>query len=387
MSAHVDGEWRSRAPTQAVFSMLQAGGQRAFFVGGCVRNALMGLAVTDVDIATDAPPARVIELAEAADLRAVPTGLEHGTITVVADGIGHEVTTFRRDAEAFGRHARVIFGTDMAEDAARRDFTMNALYADSQGRVLDPLGGLDDVLARRVRFVGDPRRRITEDYLRVLRFFRFLAQYGDPALGPDPEALAACAGAIEGLAGLSAERITAELRKLLSAREPARAVAVMGQSGVLAAILPGAHPGALAVLEHLEATEPCGWICRLAALGGQTGGLRLTRSEMAALERVLRFAASDATAAELGYRLGSDEGRGTFLLRAAQVSGPFLPPLPEGWRAAIERGANATFPLRAADLPGLVGAELGQALKRAEAIWIAADFRTDRAALIAAALA
>jgi poly(A) polymerase len=386
MSVQVAGDWLSRPATQAVLAALAGGGHRALFVGGCVRNALMGLPVSDVDIATDAPPERVIALAEEAGLRAVPTGAEHGTITVVSGGLGHEVTTFRRDVEAFGRRARVAFGTDIAEDAARRDFTMNALYADSTGHVVDPLGGLPDLLARRVRFVGDAERRITEDYLRILRFFRFLAQYGDPGHGPDAEALAACAGGIGGLEGLSAERITSELRKLLAAREPAQAVAAMAQTGVLGAIMAGAQPGALAVLEHLEAGEPCGWVCRLAALGGDTGALRLSRAEAGELERLRAFAATQATAGELGYRLGAQLGRAAVLLRAAQVSGPFMDPLPDGWRAQIERGAKAIFPLRAADLPGLEGAKLGQALKRAEAFWIASDFRAHGAELIAAAV-
>ena len=381
----ISGDWLTRAPTQAVLAALEGGGHRALVVGGCVRNALLGLPVSDVDIATDALPERVIALVEAAGLRAVPTGVEHGTVTVVAGGIGHEVTSFRRDVETFGRHARVLFGGTLAEDAARRDFTMNALYADARGLVVDPLGGMADLRARHLRFVGAPAQRIAEDYLRILRFFRFLAQYGDPALGPDADALAACAAGIDGLATLSAERITAELRKLLSALDPAPAVAAMAQTGVLGAVLPGAVAAPLAVLVHLEAGVPTGFPARLAALGGATGALRLTRVEERALHQIAQAAQSGMGAGELGYRLGAGPGRAAWLLRAVQVPAPVTQPLPQGWEQALERGAKARLPLRAADLPDLSGAALGAALKRAEAHWIASDFTADRARLQAVA--
>ena len=183
----VRGEWISCASTQEVLAMLEGGGHLAYVVGGCVRNALMGVPVSDVDIATDARPERVMALAEAAGLKPVPTGIDHGTVTVVAEGIGHEVTTFRADVETDGRRAVVRYSDDISEDAARRDFTMNALYADARGDVLDPLGGLPDLEARRVRFIRDAGERIREDYLRILRFFRFNAWYGDPEQGVDPE--------------------------------------------------------------------------------------------------------------------------------------------------------------------------------------------------------
>jgi len=377
----ITGDWLTRAPTQAVLAALEAGGHRALVVGGCVRNALLDLPVSDVDIATDALPERVIALVDAAGLRAVPTGVDHGTVTVVAGGIGHEVTSFRRDVETFGRHARVLFGGTLAEDAARRDFTMNALYADARGLVLDPLGGMADLRARRLRFVGEASRRIAEDYLRILRFFRFLAQYGDPALGPDAEALAACAAGIDGLATLSAERITAEMRKLLSAPDPAPAVAAMAQTGVLGALMPGAAAGPLALLVHLEGGRPTGFPARLAALGGAAAPLRLTRMEERALQQISDAAQSGVSAGEVGYRLGADAGRAAWLLRAVLVPAPVTQPLPQGWERTLRKGASARFPLRAADLPELSGAALGAALKRAEANWIASDFTADAASL------
>lgn len=372
----VSGPWLSGAPTQAVLGMLAAGGHRALVVGGCVRNALIGEPVADVDIATDALPERVVALAEGAGLRAVPTGFAHGTVTVVAEGRGHEVTTFRRDAESFGRHARVAFDAGLEQDAARRDFTMNALYAQADGTVIDPMGGLPDALARRVRFVGNADERISEDYLRILRFFRFLACYGNPALGPDPAALAACARGVPGLAQVSAERVGHEMRKLLAAPAPGPAVAAMASAGVLAAVLPGADAAALARLLALE-PRPGGWLRRLAALGGAdpAAALRLSRAEARDLDRLRGVA--DQPPAELGYRLGA-LGADAVLVRAARrAEEP-----PPGWAADAACGAAAVFPLRPADLmPALSGPALGRALARAEAHWIAAGFSPDAAAL------
>lgn len=373
----VSGPWLDNPGTQAVLGMLAAGGQRALVVGGCVRNALMGEPVADVDIATDAAPERVVALAEGAGLRAVPTGIAHGTVTVVAQGQGHEVTTFRRDVEAFGRHARVEFGAALHDDAARRDFTMNALYAEADGTVIDPLGGLPDALARRVRFVGKAEDRIAEDYLRILRFFRFLARYGDPDLPPDAQALAACAAGVGGLARVSAERIGHELRKLLDAPAPGPAVVAMAGAGVLAAVLPGADPAALARLLALEPT-PGRWPRRLAALGapGVAEALRLSRAEARDQERLA--AVTGEGPGELGWRLGAALGTDAVLVRAART-GAALPP---GWAAAIDRGARAVFPLKPADLmPALSGSVLGRALAQAERAWIAADFVPDAATL------
>ncbi|MBL9056165.1 MAG: CCA tRNA nucleotidyltransferase, partial [Rhodobacteraceae bacterium] len=165
----VSGDWLQAEPTQALCAALEAAGFQALFVGGCVRNTLLGVEVGDIDIASDATPETVSDIAVRAGFRVVPTGIEHGTVTVIAGGIAHEVTTFRRDVETDGRRATVAFSSDVAEDAARRDFTMNALYARADGSVIDPLGGLPDLLARHVRFVGEPEARIREDYLRILR--------------------------------------------------------------------------------------------------------------------------------------------------------------------------------------------------------------------------
>src|SRR5690606_10002862 len=211
------------------------GGEEARIAGGAVRNALFGEPVADVDIATTTPPQETVRRAEAAGFKAVPTGFEHGTVTVVAEGRPFEVTTLRADVETDGRRARVVFGRDWQADAERRDFTINALYAEADGTVVDLVGGLADIAARRLRFIGDAEARIREDYLRILRFFRFFAWYGEGR--PDAEGLKACARLKGGLSGLSAERVWAETKKLLSAPDPSRALLWMRQTGVLAASL------------------------------------------------------------------------------------------------------------------------------------------------------
>lgn len=376
----VSGPWLDSAGTQAVLGMLTGAGYHALVVGGCVRNALLGVPVADVDIATDALPETVSALAEKAGLRAVPTGIAHGTVTVVAFGEGHEVTSFRHDEETFGRHARVSFGASLHQDAARRDFTMNALYAQADGTLVDPLGGLADLTARRLRFVGDPQARIAEDYLRILRFFRFHAQYGDPAQGLDPEALAACAEHSAMLETLSRERVTAELKKLLSAADPAPAIAAMAQAGVLVHVLPGAQPRALPVLIHLEDGKPGGWVRRLAVLTDRTDTLRLSKAETRDFGKLRDAFSSLDSPAALGWTLGQRLGTDAVLGRAALLE---TPPAP-GWKAEILRGAGAGFPLKPADLmPMLQGADLGRALGRAQAHWLQHDLKPGRAALLA----
>lgn len=376
------GAWIEAAHVQRVLAMLAAGGHLAFLVGGCVRNAALGTAVSDIDIATDARPEQVVALAEAAGLRAVPTGIEHGTVTVIADHEPHEITTFRRDIETFGRHATVAFSTRIEEDAARRDFTMNALYARADGTVLDPLGeGLADLAARRLRFVGDPGQRIREDYLRILRFFRFTAWYGAPEEGFDAEGLAACAMLAEGIERLSRERVGHEMRKLLGAPDPAPAVAAMATTGILPHVLPGADPAALAPLVHLEAGLPADPIRRLAVLGGTDPAerLRLSKPEARRLERLREGALSGAGPAVLGYRLGARDGLDAVLIQAALTG---MPPA-ETSRNRVEFGAAQRFPVQAADLmPALQGAALGARLKELETRWIASGFALDRAALL-----
>ncbi|MEO0762949.1 MAG: CCA tRNA nucleotidyltransferase, partial [Pseudomonadota bacterium] len=240
---------------------------RALAVGGAVRDGLMGRDVGDIDLATPLRPEAVVAALEAAGLKAIPTGIDHGTVTAVAEGAAFEITTFRADVETDGRRAVVRFAEDLAADAGRRDFTINALYATADGRVIDPLGGLPDLDARRLRFIGDPAERIREDYLRILRFFRFTAWLDTD--GIDAEGLAAAAAHAEGIERLARERVGHEMRRLLAAPDPAPAVAAMAACGVLMRCLPGAEPAGLAPLVHLEAAagRAPDWRLRLAALG------------------------------------------------------------------------------------------------------------------------
>ena len=378
----IAGDWIANADTQRLLQVMDGAGHRALFVGGCVRNAVLGIAVNDIDIATTALPKTVTNLAKNAGFRVIPTGIAHGTVTVTTESISHEVTTFRRDIETDGRHATVAFSTSIHQDAARRDFTMNALYADAAGYVIDPLGGLPDVLSRRVRFVGDPSTRIREDYLRILRFFRFYAVYGEPNLGIDAEGLAACAANADRISGLSPSRIGGEMRKLLAAADPTLSVSSMAQAGVLARILPGADPAGLGPLVHFEAGLPPRWQRRLAVIGGQNivKNLCLTRGETVSVGHVRDEIGSGLTAAALGWRLGCVNAQDVILCRAALLQIPLLP----DWQQQIDRGARAIMPVMAADLmPGLTGPALGRKLRQIEQRWLESDLTLSHAQLLA----
>jgi len=385
-------EWLCRPETQAVFRALAAAGYPAMAVGGVVRNALMGLPVTDIDIATPAPPDRVAAAARAAGLDCVPTGIDHGTVTVVANRMPFEVTTLRRDVATDGRRATVAFTDDWAEDAARRDFTINALYCASDGRILDPLGGYPDIRARRVRFIGDPDRRIAEDYLRILRYFRFFATFA--AGDPDGSAIAACIRARRGLERLSAERVRAELLKLLVAPRAVAAVDAMTGAGLLARVLHLApRPGLFQRLCAAEAAMgvPPDAILRLSALAvaveedaaALTERLRLSNAESRAL-MVLDARTSHALAAgddraarRLLAALGPVEWRPRVL--AAMASG-LAPDRAGRWLSMSAALPVPDFPLRGADLldQGLTsGPAVGALLAELRQWWIEADFPSE----------
>lgn len=250
--------WLSDPGLQRLLAILAQGGEEARIAGGAVRDALLDEPVTDIDIATTTPPAETQRRAEAAGFKAVPTGFRHGTVTVVVAGRPFEVTTLRADVETDGRHAKVVFGRDWKADAERRDFTINALYAEAGGRVVDLVGGLPDLEARRLRFIGDAEQRIREDYLRILRFFRFFAWYGSGR--PDADGLKACARHKEGVELLSAERVWSELKKLLSAPDPSRALLWMRQSGVLSRVVPESEKwGIDAVHGLVDAGQELAW--------------------------------------------------------------------------------------------------------------------------------
>ncbi|MEO0918597.1 MAG: CCA tRNA nucleotidyltransferase, partial [Pseudomonadota bacterium] len=334
----ITADWITQDASQKVCRLLADAGHQAWFVGGCVRNALLGEPVADLDLSTNALPVEVAALAEKAKLKVIPTGIDHGTVTVLVDHIPFEITTFRRDVATDGRRATVAFADNMKDDARRRDFTMNALYAGPDGLVADPLGGLADLLARRVRFIEDADQRIKEDYLRILRFFRFHAWYGHN--GPDADGLAACAANIDGLRQLSVERVTSEMLKLLAAPNPAPAMASMAETGAHVQILPGADATTLAVLVHVE--EQAGLspdpMRRLAILGGAPEtDLRLSKEQGRYLEQVR----AEISPAEAAYRFGVDIGMDRLAINAASLGHEIA----DEDAQSVRKAAAQTFPL------------------------------------------
>jgi poly(A) polymerase len=393
-----DAPWLKSGPSARVLELLNADGEEARVVGGAVRNALLGRPIGDVDIATTALPEEVIRRAKAAGIKSVPTGIEHGTVTLVVDATPFEVTTLREDTETFGRKAKVAFGRDWVRDAERRDFTMNGLSVDAQGNVHDYVGGLEDIAARHVRFIGEPAQRIAEDYLRILRFFRIHAAYGSGS--PDRSSYLACISGQAGLASLSAERIRVEVLKLMVADGAVDAVNAMVDGGLLLPIFGGiAYTGPFAVLISIEhalglAPDPARRLGALAVAVTEdarrvAARLRLTNAETKALDsmghRWWRLAGMDeARAKRRLYRLGEGRYRDRLILAWARsgessetASWQGLASLPARWTAP-------KFPLRAADFlaRGLAqGPELGRALALAEDAWLAADFPLEQSSL------
>lgn len=353
-------------------------------VGGAVRDALAGRPVADIDLATPWPPEQVIAALQAAGLKAAPTGLAHGTVTAISAHRGFEVTTLRRDVATDGRHAEVAFDAGWREDAARRDFTINALSLTPEGEVFDYFGGIADLAAGAVRFVGPASQRIAEDYLRILRFFRFFARYGGGV--PDPEALAAIAAGRAGLAQLSVERVWSELKRLLAAPAPGRAVALMDQTRVLDAVLPeGSTPERLATL--LAAGAPADPVLRLAALAaGEPAALaarlKLSGAEAATLV-ALRGPVPPADASEDALRRALAETPGQVLAGRAWLAGR-----PAAFATRLAAMEQPVFPLRGRDLraAGMApGPELGQRLDAARRWWLAGGCHADAAACLAEA--
>ena len=407
----VSGEtWFSDPALTRVLALLNSDGGEARVAGGAVRNSLMGLPVADVDIATTLRPEIVVQRAKAAGIKAVPTGIEHGTVTLVIDGAPFEVTTLRRDVATDGRRAEVAFGTDWQMDAERRDLTINALYATQDGTVVDLVNGLPDIESRVVRFIGDAATRIAEDHLRILRFFRFFALYGSGR--PDAEGLKACARARETLGKLSAERVWSEMKKLLGAPDPGRALLWMRQAGVLTEILPETEKwGIDAIPGLIEAEKAFGWkpdaLLRLAAmvpadrdrLKGLAERLRLSKAEAATLDY---WASAQEIAPKLAetafdrllYRNGP-QGlvmRLKLALAAARARGPGDPTalafagLCQRLLARAGKWQKPSFPLTGADVLAVgipAGPRVGAALSAIEDAWVAGNFHESRAKLLA----
>ena len=390
--------WLKEKPLAQLLAVLDRDGEEARVVGGAVRNALLGLPHGDVDIATTALPAEVTRRAEAAGFKAVPTGVEHGTVTVVIEGRPFEVTTLREDVETFGRHATVKFGRDWTRDAARRDFTMNGLSLSAHGEVHDTVGGLADLRARRVRFIGDAATRIAEDYLRILRFFRFHAYYGEGH--PDAEGLHAAIVARDGLEQLSRERVRMELMKLTLAPHAVPVLAVMAETGLLGQVTGGVpYLASFSNMAKVEAAigatpDPARRLGALAVWIAEDAErlwqrLRLSNAEHARLVALdgwwrVSPAMSETTARELIYAIGGEYFTESVLVAWARSDASAhdetwreLATLPQRWTAPV-------FPIKAADFIARgveKGPSLGAALARAERAWVAGGFPMERKAL------
>lgn len=381
--ARIHEDWLGAPGVRAAFDLIEGAGFKAYFVGGCVRNALLGRQAADIDICTDALPDDVLRLAQGRGIKTLEIGKSHGTVTLKLPGGPYEVTTFRRDVETDGRRASVEFGGGIEGDSLRRDFTINALYADRDGEVLDPQGGIRDLEAGRVRFIGRAEDRIREDFLRIPRLFRMHAWYGDPEAGLDREALDACSRLAGNVKLLSRERITHETLKLLGADNPAFSLEAMQKAGVLPLVVPGADVEAarrLVSAERRMGLKP-DRIRRLAAAGfaGDTGVLRLKSRERKEIEILWSFAKKACGPAELGYHLGERQAASALALKSA-IDGHDPP---ADWRGEVRRGAQAQFPVKASDLMDrLRGAELGKKLRELEEQWIRSGFKARREDLL-----
>ena len=378
-----DAPWFRAPELKAVVVALNSGGDMPRIVGGAVRDGLLGLSVADVDLATTLTPDEVISALEAARIKAVPTGIDHGTITAVSNGKTFEITTLRRDVSTDGRRATVAFSTDWQEDAARRDFTINALYADpDSGAVFDYFGGLDDLKAGKVRFIGDATARIAEDHLRILRYFRFYARFGKSA--PNAEAIAACEAAAKSLMALSRERIADEVMKLLALPDPSGAVRLMVEHKIFAAFLPELITNAVERLQRLMARENAAGSelnagRRLSALLPDdqivveqvASRLKLSNKMRVELStRTTELSPDSAAAKALAYRHGTEMVTDIFLLQGANGD----------WQmgvTALQNWALPVFPIKGGELVlrGLnAGPLVAKALKAAEQQWIAEGF-------------
>ena len=374
--------WMNDASVRMLFDALAKAGIAARFVGGCVRDWVLERPISDIDIAVDKPPETVMRALEAADLRVVPTGLKHGTVTAIVKGRPFELTTLRRDVETDGRRAVVAFTDDWLEDAKRRDFTFNAMYADPDGTIWDPFDGRADLLSGRVRFIGDPDQRIAEDHLRILRFFRFYAWFGKPPL--DGAGFDACRRNAGSLSSLSAERIAKELLRLLAAPAPADALEAMAEAGALDHWLPE-YAGAArlkALIAREDTPDP---LRRLAAIVSPPATavakrLKLSTQQSLRLQLMLEPAESgdlENRRAAL-YRLGT-----SLFIDRVLLEGP------DDWRTALALARSWTppeLPISGADALALglkPGPQVGALLEAVERWWIAGDFSADRAACLA----
>lgn len=401
----IQDDWLKGAELQALFDILCADGGDARVAGGAVRNALMGMPASDVDLCTTLVPQDVVKRLEGAGYKAVPTGIDHGTVTAVIEGLAFEVTTLRKDIETDGRHAVVEFGTDWQADANRRDLTMNGLYCDREGKVYDYVDGYKDIVSKDVRFIGDAETRIKEDSLRILRFFRFFAWYGGGR--PDASGLKACAAGRRLLAGLSVERVWMELKKMLAAPDPSRAILWMRTTGILGAVLPETHKwGTDAVPGLLRLEQEQGW--KADPLFRLMGMVRPDEETMQNLSKRLAFSNKetqrmvawannpapkpDISISDFEKFLYKSDAQGlmdSMKLEVVHLQGRDEVTNADAMLKFIDFTQNwkrPTFPLQGQDLIAAgvkPGPEMGKKLNALEKAWIESGFKLTREALLA----
>ena len=379
-------KWLRNPSAQKLSKLYKNFGYQVLFVGGCVRNTILKMPVTDIDLATDAQPEEIIKIAKENNIRFVPTGLAHGTITLIIDNKNYQITTFRTDFDHDGRYAKVEFTESLLLDASRRDLTINALYCNHVGEVIDPLNGLDDIKKQKIKFIGNPNERIKEDNLRILRFFRFQAIYGNKNLEIDSIALEACHNHKSKLAALSKERITSELRKILSAPNPLEVIIKMNETGVLNELFQNVSIDSLEA--YLKTEEKfkinINWLGRLLSLQvtQEEESLKLTRCEFKFLKQTKSAIENQIHVLEFSYYNGVENGKIYSILQNFRHNNI----LNKNLLNQINSLATKKFPITAKDLmPEIRGKKLGEALRSLEDRWIKSNFTLSKKDLLAEA--
>ena len=379
-------KWLRNPSAQKLSKLYKSFGYQVLFVGGCVRNTILKMPVTDIDLATDAQPEEIIKIAKENNIRFVPTGLAHGTITLIIDNKNYQITTFRTDFDHDGRYAKVEFTESLLLDASRRDLTINALYCNHVGEVIDPLNGLDDIKKQKIKFIGNPNERIKEDNLRILRFFRFQAIYGNKNLEIDSIALEACHNHKSKLAALSKERITSELRKILSAPNPLEVIIKMNETGVLNELFQNVSIDSLEA--YLKTEEKfkinINWLGRFLSLQvtQEEESLKLTRCEFKFLKQTKSAIENQIHVLEFSYYNGVENGKIYSILQNFRHN--II--LSKNLLNQINSLATKKFPITAKDLmPEIRGKKLGEALRSLEDRWIKSNFTLSKKDLLAEA--
>ena len=377
-------KWLRNPSAQKLSKLYKNFGYQVLFVGGCVRNTILKMPVTDIDLATDAQPEEIIKIAKENNIRFVPTGLAHGTITLIIGNKNYQITTFRTDFDHDGRYAKVEFTESLLLDASRRDLTINALYCNHVGEVIDPLNGLDDIKKQKIKFIGNPNERIKEDNLRILRFFRFQAIYGNKNLEIDSIALEACHNHKSKLAALSKERITSELRKILSAPNPLEVMIKMNETGVLNELFQNVSIDSLEA--YLKTEEKfkinINWLGRLLSLQvtQEEESLKLTRCEFKFLKQTKSAIENQIHVLEFSYYNGVENGKIYSILQNFRHN--II--LSKNLLNQINSLATKKFPITAKDLmPEISGKKLGEALRSLEDRWIKSNFTLSKKELLA----